>query len=101
VYLSDYSTEFFISWPKNMPDVPNVHARQTRDFRDASTINTGDGAADGIAGLAINPVRVFRTSLLLYVEFLRLWTSFELSSSWRRLPCYGASTNRSGFCVMG
>jgi hypothetical protein len=46
-YLSDYSTNFFISWPKNMPDVPNVHARQTRDFRDASTINTGDGAADG------------------------------------------------------
>ena len=29
-YLSDYSTEIFISWPKNMPDVPNVHARQTR-----------------------------------------------------------------------
>jgi hypothetical protein len=22
-YLSDYSTEFFISWQKNMPDVPN------------------------------------------------------------------------------
>ena len=30
MYLSDYSTEIFISWPKNMPDVPNVHARQTR-----------------------------------------------------------------------
>jgi hypothetical protein len=29
-YLSDYSTEILISWPKNMPDVPNVHARQTR-----------------------------------------------------------------------
>jgi hypothetical protein len=34
-------------------------------------------------------------------EFLRFWTGFELSSSWRRLSCYGASTNRSDFCVMG
>jgi hypothetical protein len=28
-------------------------------------------------------------------EFLRLWTGFELSSSWRRLPCYGADLNRN------
>ena len=54
-----------------------------------------------IAGLAINPVRVYWTLRAHHWEFLRLWTGFELSSSWRRLPCYGASTNRSGFCVMG
>jgi hypothetical protein len=30
VYSSDYSTEIFISWPTITPDVPNVHARQTR-----------------------------------------------------------------------
>jgi hypothetical protein len=48
-----------------------------------------------IAGLAINLVQVFRTKCELHWEFLRLWTGFELSSSWRRLPCYGASSNRN------
>jgi hypothetical protein len=52
-----------------------------------------------IAGLAINPV--LRTCLLLHFEFLRLWTGFELSSSWLALSCYGSTTNQSGFCVMG
>jgi hypothetical protein len=28
-------------------------------------------------------------------EFLRLWTGFELPSSWRALPCYGADLNRN------
>jgi hypothetical protein len=47
------------------------------------------------------PGWVYWTLRDLHWEFFRLWTGFELSSSWRRLPCYGASTNRSGFCVMG
>jgi hypothetical protein len=45
--FSDYSTEIFISWSKNVPDVPNVHVRGRLDFRDANENDTGDGAADG------------------------------------------------------
>ena len=48
-----------------------------------------------MAGLGNNPVQVFATLRDLHWEFLRLRTGFELSSSWRRLPCYGASTNRN------
>jgi hypothetical protein len=48
-----------------------------------------------MAGPAINPVQGFRTCRDLHWEFLRLWTGFELPSSWRRLHCYGASTNRN------
>jgi hypothetical protein len=48
-----------------------------------------------MAGLGNNPVQVFRTKRELHWEFLRLWTGFELSSSWRRLPGYGASTNQN------
>jgi hypothetical protein len=54
-----------------------------------------------IAGLAINPVRVYWTLRDLHWEFLRLWTGFELSSSWLGVSCYGSTTNRSGFYVMG
>jgi hypothetical protein len=48
-----------------------------------------------MAGLATDLVQVFRTGRANHWEFLRLWTGFELSSSWRRLPCYGASANRN------
>jgi hypothetical protein len=48
-----------------------------------------------MAGLGTNLVQVFSTGRANHWEFLRLWTSFELSSSWRALPCYGASLNRN------
>jgi hypothetical protein len=48
-----------------------------------------------MAGLAINPVQVFRTKLRLHWEFLRLWTGFELPSSWTALPCYGLHLYRN------
>jgi hypothetical protein len=48
-----------------------------------------------MAGPAINLVQVYRTGLPLHWEFLRLRTGFELSSSWRALPCYGADLNRN------
>jgi hypothetical protein len=47
------------------------------------------------AGLAINLVQVYRTGLPLHWEFLRLWTGFELPSSWSNLPCYGVNRHRS------
>ena len=53
-----------------------------------------------MAGLAINPVQVFSTLPDLHWEFLRLWTGFELYSSWSNLPCYGVNLNRNSFCVM-
>jgi hypothetical protein len=48
-----------------------------------------------MAGLGDNPVQVFRTKQELHWEFLRLWTGFELSSSWSNLPCYGVNRKRN------
>jgi hypothetical protein len=48
-----------------------------------------------MAGPGNDPVQVYRTGLPLHWEFLRLWTGFELPSSWRALPCYGADLNRN------
>jgi hypothetical protein len=48
-----------------------------------------------MAGLGNNPVQVFWTGLPLHWEFLRLWTGFELSSSWTVVPCYGPNLNRN------
>jgi hypothetical protein len=48
-----------------------------------------------MAGLAVNPVQFFRTKRVLHWEFLRLWTGFELSSSWVDLPDYGLNLNRN------
>jgi hypothetical protein len=48
-----------------------------------------------MAGLGNNPVQGFRTGRDLHWEFLRLWTGFELSSSWNVLPCYGTNLNRN------
>jgi hypothetical protein len=48
-----------------------------------------------MAGLAINLVQVYRTGLPLHWEFLRLWTGFELPSSWNVLPCCGTNLNRN------
>jgi hypothetical protein len=48
-----------------------------------------------MAGPAINPVQVFSTLPDLHWEFLRLWTGFELPSSWNVLPCYGTNLNRN------
>jgi hypothetical protein len=53
-----------------------------------------------MAGLGNDPVQVFSTLTDLHWEFLRLWTGFELSSSWTALPCYGAHRNRSGLDFM-
>jgi hypothetical protein len=53
------------------------------------------GASRPMAGPAIDPVQVFRTKRELHWEFLRLWTGFELSSSWTALPCYGLYRNRN------
>jgi hypothetical protein len=48
-----------------------------------------------MAGYRITPVLVFWTGLPLHWEFLRLWTGFELPSSWVNLPCYGSNPNRN------
>jgi hypothetical protein len=48
-----------------------------------------------MAGLGNNPVQVFATLPDLHWEFLRLWTGFGLSSSWRALPGYGSDLNRN------
>jgi hypothetical protein len=53
-----------------------------------------------MAGLGDNPVQVFATGRANHWEFLRLWTGFELPSSWTALPCYGPDLNRNSFCVM-
>jgi hypothetical protein len=48
-----------------------------------------------MAGLAINPVQVYRTGRANHWEFFCLRTGFELSSSWNVLPCYGTNLNRN------
>jgi hypothetical protein len=48
-----------------------------------------------MAGLGNNPVQVLSTGRANHWEFLRLWTGFELSSSWTDLPCYGLYRNRN------
>jgi hypothetical protein len=48
-----------------------------------------------MAGLGNTPVQVFATGRANHWEFLRLWTGFELPSSWSALPCYGADLNRN------
>jgi hypothetical protein len=48
-----------------------------------------------MAGPGNNPVQVFATLRDLDWEFLRLWTGFELSSSWVNLPGYGSNRNRN------
>jgi hypothetical protein len=53
-----------------------------------------------MAGPGNNPVQVFATGLLLHWEFLRLWTGFELPSSWPALPDYGPNLNRNIFDFM-
>jgi hypothetical protein len=53
-----------------------------------------------MAGPGNNPVQVFATGRANHWEFLRLWTSFELTSSWHTLPAYGTHLNRNSFCVM-
>jgi hypothetical protein len=48
-----------------------------------------------MAGPGNDPVQVYRTKLRLHWEFLRLWTGFELPSSWSALPRYGANRKRN------
>jgi hypothetical protein len=48
-----------------------------------------------MAGYRITPVLVFWTLRVRMREFLRLWTGFELPSSWSILPCYGVNRNRN------
>ena len=62
---------------------------------DASEPTALWGAFGGMAGYRITPVLVFWTGRAVYWEFLRLWTGFELPSSWVDLPCYGLNLNRN------
>jgi hypothetical protein len=55
---------------------------------------SGDERVD-MAGPGNDPVQVYRTGRANHWEFLRLWTGFELSSSWTALPCYGPDLNRN------
>jgi hypothetical protein len=48
-----------------------------------------------MAGPGNDPVQVYRTKRELHWELLRLWTDFELPSSWINLPCYGLNLNRN------
>jgi hypothetical protein len=48
-----------------------------------------------MAGYRITPVLVFWTLRGFDWEFLRLWTGFELPSSWINPPCYGLNLNRN------
>jgi hypothetical protein len=80
-----------LAWPIRLQ-----HHR--REYRWCFTHHQGRfvcGLARLMAGPSNDPVQVFRTDRDLHWEFLRLWTGFELSSSWRRLPCYGADLNRN------
>jgi hypothetical protein len=47
----------------------------------------------GMAGLGNDPVQVYRTGRANHWEFLRLWTGFELPSSWANPPGYGPNLN--------
>jgi hypothetical protein len=50
-----------------------------------------------MAGLGKTPFRFIAWTLrAVHWEFgLHVWTGFELPSSWRRLPCYGAHRKRN------
>ena len=48
-----------------------------------------------MAGPGNDPVQGFRTKRELHWEFLRIWTGFELPSSWTALPCYRPDLNRN------
>jgi hypothetical protein len=48
-----------------------------------------------MAGYRITPVLGFWTGRANHWEFLRLWTGFELPSSWITLPDYGSNRNRN------
>jgi hypothetical protein len=48
-----------------------------------------------MAGPGNGPVQVYRTLPGFDWEFLRLWTDFELPSSWLNLPCDGLNLNRN------
>jgi hypothetical protein len=52
-----------------------------------------------MAGPGNNPVQFFSTGRANHWEFLRLWTGFELPSSWTALdlPCYGWIPHNAGF----
>jgi hypothetical protein len=54
----------------------------------------------GMAGPGNDPVQVYRTGRAVYLEFLRLWTGFELPSSWVDLPGYGPNLNRNMFYAL-
>jgi hypothetical protein len=48
-----------------------------------------------MAGPGNNLVQVLSTLPDLHWEFLRLWTGFELPSSWPVLPAYGPNRKRN------
>jgi hypothetical protein len=65
--------------------------------RGTQTLKGGEGPRPlkPMAGLGKNLVQVFATLRDLHWECLRLWTGFELPSSWTALPCYGLDLNRN------
>jgi hypothetical protein len=56
--------------------------------------------ANFMAGLGNNLVQGFATGRANHWEFLRLWTGFELPSSWVDLPGYGYTLTRNIFDFM-
>jgi hypothetical protein len=70
-----------------------IKDKKTTDYQ--RLLATSELQPTDIAGPAVNPVQVFRTGRANHWEFLRLWTGFELSSSWSALPCYGADRNQN------
>jgi hypothetical protein len=61
----------------------------------ASALGASVNELIDMAGPGNNLVQVFATLRNLHWEFLRLWTAFELSSSWSTLPCYGVNRKRN------
>jgi hypothetical protein len=67
-------------------DRGRANAGETAECIDLAISDAESSPLRHMAGLAINPVQVFRTGLPLHWEFLRLWTGFELPSSCADLP---------------
>jgi hypothetical protein len=69
-----------VAWPECVPG-----SRVPWRFRDVP--GSVSGVSRGMAGPGNDPVQFYRTMRASHWEFLRLWTGFELSSSWNVLPC--------------
>jgi hypothetical protein len=85
---------FFYGWPRTRPSGRcSISAPQ-----EAVRVHAISGRLTAhltMAGPGKKPVQGLSTLPDLHWGFLRLWTGFELPSSWRALPCYGADLNRN------